>query len=48
MARRNGDPDPCDQGTKSAIVTRGCLCELANKIGFAGNVVSQYSLSSQI
>ncbi len=25
-----------------------CLCKLANKIGFAGNVVSQYSLSSQI
>ncbi len=53
VARRNGDPDPCDQGTKSAIdmvpiVTRGCLCELATKIGFAGNVVSQYSLSSQI
>ncbi len=30
------------------IVTRGCLCELASKIGFAGNVVQQYSLSSQI
>ena len=30
------------------IVTRGCLCELANKIGFSSRTTLQYSLASQI
>ena len=30
------------------IVTRGCLCELANKIGFSRHTTLQYSLASQI
>jgi len=29
------------------IVTRGCLCELAHKIGFSDGVTSQYALASQ-
>ena len=30
------------------IVTRGCLCELARKIGFGPRTAAQYTLSSQI
>jgi hypothetical protein len=30
------------------IVTRGCLCELAIKIGFDSHITSQYSLANQI
>ncbi len=48
-----GDVRGGDRGASGAIdmlpiVTRGCLCELATKIGFAGNITQQYSLASQI
>ncbi len=42
------DGGGCNSIDVLPIVTRGCICELAKKIGFGPKTTTQYSLSSQI